>query len=539
MSLMNSLNSGVSGLRAFQTKMDVIGNNIANVETSGFKSSRVTFAEMLNQTIRSGQGQENAPQTSMQVGLGVRVAAINRNFAQGGLQATLRQTDLSLEGDGFFMVKEGNQNLLTRAGNFSFNQNGLLVDSFGRPVQGFNADTAGNILAGGSTEDIRVDFENLFPPRVTSNVYISGNLNADTSTFQVLESLSSFTTGDGVLAEGATMINDLAQTTTDFVAGDTIDFDIALNDGTPQTITYTYSAGDTLDDLVTSLNTSLGSAEGTVKLVDGVLQIRSTQLGDSQLGVSTVSTTGTGAITLNGFETSQLGVTGTQNMTTTVYDGLGRSHTLLIEYTQSGENNWDYQVSFLDGEQVTSGETGTLVFDEAGNLTSDNTIVIDFDPGNGASPVNFTLNLGNPANGSKLTQYSGSLTANIVDQDGFGQGQLVDFNIDGDGYINGIYDNGNNTRLAQIAIADVPNYNGLETVGNSMFRTTNASGSIDIRTANSLSSVSINSGFLEGSNVDLALEFTEMITAQRAYQSNARVITTADELLAEVVNLKR
>lgn len=539
MSLMNSLNSGVSGLRAFQTKMDVIGNNIANVETSGFKSSRVSFAEMLNQTIRSGQGQENAPQTSMQVGLGVRVSAINRNFAQGGLQATLRQTDLSLEGDGFFMVKEGNQNLLSRAGNFSFNQNGLLVDSFGRPVQGFNADTAGNILAGGSTEDIRVDFENLFPPRVTSNVYISGNLNADTSTFQVLESLSTFTTGDGVIADGSTMINDLAQTTTDFVAGDTLDFDITLNDGTPQTITYTYSTGDTVDDLVAAMNASLGAAEGTVKMSDGVLEIRSAQLGDSQLGVSTVSTTGTGQITLNGFETSEVGVTGTQNMTTTVYDGLGRSHTLVIEYTQSGENNWDYQVSFLDGEQVTAGETGTLVFDEAGNLTSDNTIVLDFDPGNGASPVNFTLNLGNPANGSKLTQYSGSLTANIVDQDGFGQGQLVDFNIDGDGYINGIYDNGNNTRLAQIAIADVPNYNGLETVGNSMFRTTNASGSIDIRTANSLSSVSINSGFLEGSNVDLALEFTEMITSQRAYQSNARVITTADELLAEVVNLKR
>ena len=539
MGLMNSLNAGVSGLRAFQTKMDVIGNNIANVDTIGFKSSRVTFAEMLNQTIRSGQGSEDSPQTSMQIGLGVRVSAINRNFQQGSLQQTGRQTDVALEGNGFFMIRDGNQNMLTRSGNFAFNQNGLLVDGSGRAVQGFNADSAGNILAGGTTNDIQVDFENLFPPQVTENVYISGNLDADTSTFQVLQSLSSFTTGDGVIASETTAINDLAQTTTDFAAGDQISFDIVNNDGSTQTVSYTYAAGDTLDDLVTQLNTALSPAEANVKLNDGVLEIRSTQLGDSQLMVSGVNVTGTGNITLNGFEIAEQGVTGSQSMTTTVYDGLGREHTLVIEYTQSSANVWDYQISFLDGEQVTSGETGQLIFDEAGNLTSDTTLPVDFDPGNGASPVNFILNLGNPSNNSKLTQYSGVVTANIVDQDGFGQGQLVDFNIDGDGYINGIYDNGNNIRLAQLAIGDVPNYNGLETIGNGNFRTTSASGSIDVLTANNLSSVNINSGFLEGSNVDLALEFTEMITSQRAYQSNARVITTADELLSEVVNLKR
>ncbi len=539
MALMNSLNAGVSGLRAFQTKMDVIGNNIANVNTTGFKSSRVTFSEMLNQTIRSGQGGEDAPQTSMQIGLGVRVSAINRNFSQGSLQQTGIQTDVALEGQGFFMVREGNQNLLTRSGSFAFNQNGVLVDNAGRSVQGFNADSAGNILAGGTTNDIQVDFENLFPPQVTENVFISGNLDADTSTFQVLQSLSSFTTGDGVVANGTTELNDLAQTTTDFVAGDQITFDITANDGSTTNVTYTYADGDTLNDLVAQLNTALSPGEANVKLNDGVLEIRSTQLGDSQLMVDDITMGGTGQLTLNGFEIAQSGITGTQTMTTTIYDGLGREHTLIIDYTQSSANVWDYEISFLDGEQVTSGETGQLIFDEAGNLTSDNTLPVDFDPGNGASPVNFILNLGNPSNGSKLTQYSGIVTANIVNQDGFGQGQLVDFNIDGDGYINGIYDNGNNIRLAQLAIGDVPNYDGLETVGSGNFRTTSSSGNIDILTANNLSSVNINAGFLEASNVDLALQFTDMITSQRAYQSNARVITTADELLSEVVNLKR
>jgi len=537
MALMKSLNSGVSGLRAFQTKMDVIGNNIANVETAGFKSSRVSFSEMLNQTIGSGQGSESSPQASMQVGLGVRISSIDRDFSQGGFQTTGRKTDIALEGNGFFMIKDGNQPLLSRAGNFAFNREGVLVDSFGRAVQGFNANESGDIIAGGTTEDIKVDFENIFPPQVTENVSISGNLDADTSTSQVVKSQTTLTSDTGAIANETTLINDLSQTGVDFVDGDQINFDVILNDGTAATISHTFSAGDTVADVLASLNAGLGG-DATANMVDGIIQFRSSQLGNSELNVNGISATGTGSINLTGFEITQEGNTGTQNMTTTVYDGLGRAHTLLIELTQSDTNTWDYNVSFLDGENVTNGQNGTLTFDDAGNLTSNGSQAVEFDPGNGAGPVSFNLNFDGGDSG-KLTQYSGSITANIVDQDGFGQGQLVDFNIDGDGFINGVYDNGNNIRLGQLAIADVPNYNGLETVGNGVFRNTIASGDIDVFTASVLSDVSVNSGVLEGSNVDLANEFTEMITSQRAYQSNARVITTADELLSEVVNLKR
>ena len=538
MSLMKSLNSGVSGLRAFQTKMDVIGNNIANVDTTGFKSSRVSFSEMLNQRIGSGGGSQDSPNSGAQVGLGVRIASIDRDFNQGGLQTTGRQTDLAIEGDGFFMVKEGNQPLLTRAGNFAFNKDGFFVDQAGRRVQGFNAGPDGTILAGGATEDIRIDFENILDPQATQNVYVAGNLNADTSTNQVVQSRSAFTTGTGALASGATLINDLSQTTTDLVNGDVIEFDITLNDGTAVTATHNFNNGDTLDDLIASINAGL-AGEANASLVDGVLVVRSETLGDSELGISGASVTGTGTINMPGFQVTQQGATGSQTISTTVFDGLGRPHTLLVKMTQSDVNTWDYEASFLDGEEITGGATGTVTFDESGALTSDSNFAIDFDPGNGAEPMSFSVNLGNPDDGSRLSQFSGSSSAKVTSQDGFTEGRLIDFSIDGDGFVNGVFSNGRNVQLAQLALATVANNNGLETIGSGLFRNTVASGDISINTAATMEATNLSAGVLEGSNVDLAREFTDMITSQRAFQSNARVITTADELLAETVALKR
>ncbi|PWN05180.1 flagellar basal-body rod protein FlgF [Rhodohalobacter mucosus] len=538
MSLMKSLNSGISGLRAFQTKMDVIGNNIANVDTIGFKSSRITFSEMLSQQISSGQGSSSSPQAGAQVGLGVRISAIERDFNQGGLQTTGRRTDVAIEGNGFFMVNEGDQPFLTRAGNFAFNKDGFLVDQSGRSVQGFNADPQGNIIAGGATEDVRIDFENILPPQSTQNVYVAGNLNADTSLSKIIQSQTAFTTAGGAVANGTTLINDLSQTTAAFAPGDTIDFEVTLNDGSAAVVSHTIAGGDTLDDLVASLNAGL-AGEGSVTLVDGIMVLRSDVVGESDLAVGEVTTTGTGDIRSTGFQVTQNGVTGSKTVSTTVYDELGRAHTLVVNLTHEGENQWSYEASFLDGQEVLSGGSGVLEFDETGNLVSDNSFGIEFDPGDGANPVTFSLSLGNPETGSAVTQYAGSSSAKVTSQDGYGEGRLVDFSIDGDGNVNGVYSNGRNVTLAQLAIATVANNNGLETVGGGMFRNTLASGEITINTAADMASTSMAAGVLEGSNVDLAREFTDMITAQRAYQSNARIITTADELLTEAVNLKR
>ncbi|MEX2403424.1 MAG: flagellar hook-basal body complex protein [Balneolales bacterium] len=544
MALMKSLNSGISGLKAFQTKMDVIGNNIANVDTAGFKSSRVSFSEMLNQQVGSAQGSQDSPQSGSSVGLGVRIAAVQRDFAQGGLETTGRPTDLALEGEGFFMVEDGGgQSMLTRAGNFAFNKTGMFTDQAGRPVQGFNADANGNILAGGATENVRVDFESVLDPLITENVYVGGNLNADTSSFQMVQSQTALTTKDGDIADGATELNDLMQTAVDFGAGDVIDFEFMSNDGTgTYNVLHNYDTdGTTVGELINSISGdgTFGN-EGSVELVDGMLVLRSNVMGESDFSLTGITVTGTGELTSPGFQVTQPGVTGNQTLSTTVYDSLGREHTMLVTLTQDNENSWSYETTFLDGEAVTGGTgTGTMDFDESGNLITENSFNVEFDPGNGAELVNFDVNLGDPDSGTRMSQFAGATSAKVTSQDGFAEGRLVDFNIDGDGYVNGTYSNGRNVQLAQLAVADVPNTAGLETNGNGLYTETVASGEISLDTAENLSATSIAESVLEASNVDLAKEFTDMITSQRAYQSNARVITTADELLTEAVNLKR
>lgn len=539
MSLVKSLNSGISGMKAFQTKMDVIGNNIANVETAGFKSSSVSFAEMMSERLgRSGGGGDSSPQLSNQVGLGVRVASINRDFSQGAMQTTGRATDLAIEGQGFFMVSDGGENLMTRAGNFVFNKEGNLVDQSGRWVQGYIADRSGNIVGGGKAENIRIDFENSLPPKQTEKVKLAGNLNASTSTNKILQSQSGFT-ANGASASESTLINDLDQTLTDLVNGDVISFDITLNDGTAQTITHTFATGDTLGDLVNSFNTQLTSAEGELGLIDGMLNLRSEQLGESKLNITSVSVAGTGSMNTPSFQVTQEGQTNKQTMSTTIYDELGRAHSLMLEFTQTGNNEWTYNARFMDGEKVTSGQTGTVNFDELGQLSSSDLLNLTFEPGNGAKTTSFAIELGDSQKGTRFTQYAGSNSAKVNSQDGYTQGNLVDVAIDGAGQVQGIYDNGNSKVLAQLALAQVQNQNGLEMVSGGLFRATSAAGEMYVDTANSFAGTAINSGNLEGSNVDLAQEFTAMITAQRAYQSNARIISTSDEMLIEAVNLKR
>ncbi|MDG5766743.1 flagellar hook protein FlgE [Balneolales bacterium ANBcel1] len=424
MALIRALNSGVSGLRSFQTKMDVIGNNIANVETTGFKSSRVTFAELMSQRLgRADAGGESSPQMSNQVGLGVRIGSIDRDFTQGVMQNTGRGTDLAIEGRGYFLVADQGETYMTRAGNFVFNKDGFLVDQGGRHVQGYNANNDGTITPGGSTSKISIDFEQALSPKATEEITLTGNLSGDEPV----------------------------------------------------------------------------------------------------------------------------------RMSTTVYDGLGSAYSLLLTFTRKQDvdgniidNEWDVAVSspddadaiFVDaaGNPVTDAE---VTFTESGELDVSSIPAIEVSPGGGASDFEINVELNDRSKGAVLTQFSGTNTAKVLSQDGYAQGQLLDVAIDGDGRISGIYDNGKNATLAQIAMAQVQNDHGLEMVGSGLFRATSAAGEVFINSADAMSDTTINAGSLEGSNVDLAKEFTEMITSQRAYQSNARVISTADEMLMEAVNLKR
>lgn len=545
MSLIKSLNSGVSGLKSFQTKMDTIGNNISNVDTTGFKSSRVSFSELMNENVGGSGGGDSAPSLSNQVGLGVRVSSVDRDFNQGTIENTGQATDLAIEGDGYFVVNNGSEDLMTRSGNFTFNDGGQLVDQSGNFVQGYNANESGNILGGGATDNVRVDFENSLEPQQTSEVNLGGNLNSDTSSTKVVQAQSAFTLGsDGSIAGGTADINDLSQTSTDLESGDIVEIEVATNDGSAtETADFEYDAdGTTLEDMVDAINADL--SEGSASMVDGMMILRSDEMGDSEFDVNSISiddsATGSGAdMNFPGFQTTQEGATGKQTMSTTVYDELGEEHSLLVDFTQTGQNEWDYEAKFADGESITGGDdTGTITFDEMGQIDSGDNFDIEFNPGNGASETSFEINFGG-GEGSDFTQYSGANTAKVLNQDGYTQGALVDVQVNGDGRVQGVYDNGENQDLAQLALGEVQNEDGLEMEGGGLYRPTSAAGEVFVDTADNLSDTSIQSSALEGSNVDLAQEFTEMITSQRAYQSSARVISTSDEMLTEAVNLKR
>lgn len=538
MSLVKSLNAGVSGLNAFQKKMDVIGNNIANVGTVGFKSSNISFSEMMSSnSARTGAGTGN-PKMTNQVGLGVRVGTITRDFSQGSLQSTGRSTDLALQGDGFFVVKSGSENLYTRAGNFVFNQNGNLVDGEGRSVQGYLADASGNVIGGSMLNDVQINYDDVIPPKKTENVYLSGNLDATTSTTRSFQAQSAIK-ADGQSASPSTELNDLDQTLTSLIPGDTIDFDITLNDGSPATVSYTYVAGDTVTDMMNSFNTSIPGNQAKLSMVDGMFSIQSTQIGNTELAINDISVSGTGDITFPSFTLQEEGVTGSQSISSTIYDELGNPHSLILNLTQVSDNEWTYEASFLNGETITSGDTGTVQFNEKGELISADSLNITFEPGMGAESTTTKIHFGNKEEGTFFTQYAGGSTASTASQDGYTQGRLMDVNISADGQIQGSYDNGNVKTLAYLALGDVINENGLESVGSGLYRASLAAGEVTISSADKMTNTSISAGYLEGSNVDLAKEFTEMITSQRAYQSNARVITTSDEMLNEAVNLKR
>ena len=233
-------------------------------------------------------------------------------------------------------MNAGGENLLSRAGSFVFNSDGFLVDQSGNNVMGYIADRSGNIISGGSPDSVRIDFENPLPPKQTDLVTLTGNLNANTSKSKVLQAQSGFTVA-GEPADGDTLINDISQTLTNLVDGDQINFDVILNDGTTTTITHTFTTEDTLEDMIASFNTGLPAGEGEMVLVDGALTLRSEKLGNSQLDITGVNVTGTGSINVTSFGIIQEGQTNSQTMSTTVFDNLGRAHSLIFRIFSSSE----------------------------------------------------------------------------------------------------------------------------------------------------------------------------------------------------------
>ena len=554
MSLSMSLFTGFTGLRNHQQMLDIVGNNIANVNTLGFKKSRILFSDALNQFLQTGsrptdlQGGTNP----FQVGLGVKVNSIDRNWNQGSLQNTGITTDLALQGPGLFILKSSGTNLYTRAGSFQFDADGRLVSSQnGAIVQGKIA-VDGKVPPGNNLEDIVIDKNLRIPAVATTEIKWGGNLESD----------SALTRTENVIQKG-NIDSDLPGP---FTVNTTVynDFGDAYN----LQLTYTKTANPNEYDLSWEVfnsddpPVSVGSGNiSPIQFVDDgsgnfVMSDASKALFD---GVNNRVN-----ITAENLDFVFDSTSSTQNSTPTTlsisadedrdpnivsgsinaFDSLGTSHLVTVKFTKIGDNQWMW-VASVPGTDTASGTeaslTGTVVFNDDGSISPGNISPTDptltFDPAGGAKTLNIKLNFGNAFDG--VTQTSSDSKILALNQDGAASAALNDIQIDQYGNIQGIFSNGTSRTLAQLMIANFTNVESLASEGENMFSAQPNSGDVIISTLGAESGTSVQSGALEQSNVDLSEEFTQMIIAQRGFQANTRVITTADTLLQETINLVR
>ena len=548
--MMRALFAGVSGLSNNQLKMDVIGNNIANINTIGFKTSRITFAEELGQLLQGTFGSSSAgTQNAILIGLGVRTNSIERDFGQGILQTTGKQTDLGIEGDGFFVFNDGSGELYSRAGNLHFDGNGRLVSANGLSIQGWTADQTGELSGTAALGDIVFDASVISPAIATENVGIAGNLDATATPIrQVWTASKTFTLATtGVPAIGTTDLNALAQTTVALAAGDTIVIGGTNFDGTPVAATFTYGSGagqdgTTVDDLVAVIDSAFA---GTASFSTGQILLTDFNFGESNTTITLTAGAGnTGTIDLPGFVLTSKGFSPKTSTSIEVFDSLGTKHTLNITFTKTeNTGEWTFEVTLSGNETINEGSSGSIAFDSNGALQTifyDNgQSLLEFAPGSGASVVRLNLDFENSTGFSGITQFAGRSSVTLPFQDGQAHGTLSAFAIDEKGQVIGSFTNGRNRLIAQVALAKINNPEGLIHVGNNVYRTSGTTGIPSIGKAGEDLPASIFSGTLEASNVDLAAEFTDMIIAQRAFQANARVITVSDQFLSEVTQLKR
>ncbi len=461
--MMRSLYSGVSGLQNHQIRMDVIGNNIANINTIGYKKGRVNFQDMLSQTM-SGAAR---PTTDLggvnpkQVGLGMTVASIDTIHTQGSMQTTGVMTDLAIQGNGFFVMSAGAKNFYTRAGAFGLDENGTLINpANGMKVQGWTAETI----------------------------------------------------------DGQAFVN---------AAADVGDLNIPVGSKDPASSTSEVELACNLDKRTNDINN-----------------------GASDL------------------ETRE----GTWSIDKSIYDSFGNTHTLRVNFTKipGVENQWQGQV-IVDPDAETSTNTvadvgqangtgntfiaefsnlGVLksAIDPQGDLVDAGTLNVNVgfdvqqaaDEGAGQVRQNLLLNLGDVGSVvNSVTQFAEKSSTKAFRQNGYPMGYLENFKIDQSGQITGVYSNGTNRLLGQVAMASFTNPGGLEKAGESTYVISNNSGDANVSPSGVAGKGKMIAGALEMSNVDLAEQFTDMIITQRGFQANSKTITTSDQMLQELLTLKR
>ncbi len=546
MSLINSLFAGVSGIRNHQSMLDVIGNNIANVNTIGYKGSRVTFSDTFNQFIRYGTNPTDTAggTNTFQVGLGMKLNSVDRNWNQGTFERTGITTDLALQGDGLFVLKKNGETFYSRAGAFIFDADGQLVNpQNGAIVQGKVATEDGTVPPGNNLENIVIDSKLRLPAVPTTDVVWDGNLDSTSSMTRSEEFLQTGNLQNNVAvgaeqASSATIYDDYGNEyslNTSYVktAANTYDmtYELVDSEGNPTSPAIGPTTVEVEFDPTSGEMTTLGGAAPTdINIVEPTLGIN---FNFNPTAVKEGATkTLSSVVDSNRKPTLVSG-------TVSIFDSLGNAHTMTLKFTKVADNNWKWVTDVPASSGTLAGSEGTISFNSDGSIASiaPNPPVLTFSPIGGASQENIELNLGEGFEG--ITQISGSSVVSAASQNGSAAASLANISIDQYGYIEGVFTNGQSRKLAQILVSTFPNRNALTSVGENMYTVSANAGEPYISEPGESSNTTIQSGALEQSNVDLSEEFTRMIVSQRGFQANSRVITVSDTLLQEITNLVR
>ena len=572
MALTSTMFTGLSGLNVNQTRLNVVGNNIANVNTVGFKASRALFKPQFYVTDSSGSppSAESGGSNPDQRGLGASVASIEKDYSNGSIEPTGRATDLAIDGDGFFIVR-GKEQAYTRDGSFSLNSRNQLVTTGGQFVQGYGVDEAENLIPG-QLEDITIPVGGLTKAEATTAAFLSGNLNGggDVSTgASVIQSGIELFDGGGPAtpATALTAVEDAAATPL-FAVGDVLTLAGSRGGIEQDPLEFTVGATSTVADLQAFFEQGLGVVPGvaqpsgatsgaqlkpgptsgtTLVLVGNVGQANAIAVEGSAFSNNGSPVFGfAGGTTAGGVADGPVGEG--VHTTTIAYDSLGQplrvDVTMNLESTGDDGTVWRFIASSADDTDAATFApggpgrivgSGTVEFDTNGRLimTNGGTVTVSRNGTGAAGNVDVELDF------SKVTALADSTSELFAQQDGTPIGSLVGFSIGDDGTITGSFDNGLTSRLGQVALATFDNPQGLDDNGGGLYSVGGNSGEPRVGAPLAGLAGGIRSGALEMSNVDLSNEFINLIIASTGFSAASRVITTSDQLMSELLNTSR
>jgi flagellar hook protein FlgE len=556
---MSSLLTGVTGLRVNQQMLDVVGNNLANSNTTGFKDQQVQFGDLVYQTLNPGTASTaNSGGTDpTQVGLGAQVLGINSDFSQSTLQQTGQALDMAIQGNGFFVVNDGTQNLFSRAGSFGVDSQNFLVDpATGDRVQRFGSvgeatpTTPGFQTPGNNS--IKIPYGTGIPGKGTETVTLQGNLSTTAAgpLAEVLTSSTPFQSGQQP-ADATTTLNSLDDNASPYPAPNAGTGQLSIQgtdaDGTAVSFTMSVDSSTTLGDLVTQINQNYQGA--TASISNGNLVLQANNAGSSKLSLAITDVAGNTGSTSWSNHNPSVTTVGKDGDTVTggiqFFDAQGTAHTLSLVFQKVANNQWTLtgSVPASDGT-MTDNSVSNITFNNDGSFLQaggaglgDAFMTVNI---NGiATPQKIGFNFGSVNGFDGLTQVGGNSSAAATGQDGYAAGFLSSLSIAQDGTINGIFTNGQTMAIAQLALATFANPNGLDRQGSNYYGLSSQSGPALLGAGQSGGRGSVQQKALETSNVDVSLEFTRLIIAQQGFQINAKTITVSDQVLQALSDIIR